>query len=148
MLIKNSSCKWLDFSRISSCNWKRQTSKYFTEKLMFLYCIYFIYCIPCSSKTTFKRQFSNHKKSFNLNEYKNEIKLSNEVWQIKNLGNNPKVKWEIFKKCVAYNPQTKRCLVCLNQKLEIATYKEQNLLNKGNKIVSKCWHHLKYALAR
>ena len=29
-----------------------------------------------SSETTFKKRFSNHKKSFNLNEYKNETDLS------------------------------------------------------------------------
>ena len=51
-----------------------------------------------SCETTFKERFSNHKKSFNLNEYKNEIKLSNEIWRIKNAGHRPKVKWEIVKK--------------------------------------------------
>ena len=39
---------------------------------------------------------------------------------------------------VLYSPQTKRCLLCLNEKLEIAAYKEQNLLNKRNEIISKC----------
>ena len=101
-----------------------------------------------SCETTFKKRFSNHKKSFNLNEYKNETELSNEIWRIKNSGHHPKVKWEIVKKCVPYNPQTKRCLLCLNEKLDIAAYKEQNLLNKRNEIVSKCRHQLKYALAR
>ena len=99
-------------------------------------------------ETAFKKRFSNHKKSFNLNEYKNETELSNEIWWIKNSGHHPKVKWEIVKKCVPYNPQTKRCLLCLNEKLDIAAYKEQNLLNKSNEIVSKCRHQLKYALAR
>ena len=101
-----------------------------------------------SCETTFKKRFSNHKKSFNLNEYKNETELSNEIWRIKNAGHHPKVKWEIVKKCIPYNQQTKRCLLCLNEKLEIATYKEHNLLNKRNEIVSKCRHQLKYALAR
>ena len=35
LLIKNSSCEWLCVSWISYCklcNWKRHTSKYFTEK--------------------------------------------------------------------------------------------------------------------
>ena len=100
-----------------------------------------------SCKTTFKKQFSNHKKSFNLNEYKNETELSNEIWQIKNSGHHPKVLGEIVKKCVPYNPQTKRLLLCMNEKLEIATYKEHNLLNKRNEIVSKCRHQLKYAPA-
>ena len=61
-------------------------------------------------------------------------------WQIKNSGHDPKDKWEKIIKCVPYNPQTKRRLLCLNEKLEIAAYKEQNLLNKGNEIVSKCRH--------
>ena len=52
------------------------------------------------------------------------------------------------KKGVPYNPQTKRCLLCLNEKLEIAAYKEQNLLNKRNKIVSKYQHHCKYTAAK
>ena len=37
-----------------------------------------------SCESTFKKRFSNHKKSFNLNEYKNETELSNEIWRIKN----------------------------------------------------------------
>ena len=52
------------------------------------------------------------------------------------------------RKCVPCNPQRKRCQLCLNEKLEIAAYKEQNLLNKRNEIVSKYRHQLKYALAR
>ena len=66
----------------------------------------------------------------------------------KNSGHHPKIKWEIVKKCFLYNPQTKRCLLCINGKLKIAAYKEQNLLNKRNKIVSKFRHQLKYARAR
>ena len=56
-----------------------------------------------SCETTFKKRFSNHKKSFNLNGYKNETELSNEIWRIKNAGHHPKVKWEIVKKCIPYN---------------------------------------------
>ena len=41
-----------------------------------------------------------------------------------------------------------RCLLCLNEKLEFAVYKEQNLLNKRNEMVSKCRHQLKYEPAR
>ena len=91
-----------------------------------------------SCETTFKKQFSNHKKSFNLKEYKNETELSNEIRQIKNSADHPKVKWKIVKKCIPYSPQTKCCLLCLNKKLENAAYKEHNLLNKRNEIVSKC----------
>ena len=97
-----------------------------------------------SCETSIENRFSNHKKSFNLKEYKNETVLSNEIWRIKKSCHHSRVKWEIVKKCVRYSPQTK----CLNEKLEIVAYKEQNLLKKRNEIVSRCRHQLKYALAR
>ena len=58
------------------------------------------------------------------------------------------MKWEIVKRFVLYNQEKHRCFLCLNKKLEIAAYKEPNLLNKRNKIVSKCQHQLKYPPAR
>ena len=67
---------------------------------------------------------------------------------MKNSDHSPKVKWEIVKKCVPYNPQTKRSLPCLNEKLEIVAYEKPNSLNKRNETVSKCRHQLKYALGR
>ena len=32
------------------------------------------------------------------------------------------------------------CLLCLNEKYEIATYKEDNLFNKGTEIINTCRH--------
>ena len=55
---KNVSWSWLS-PQVTSSNQNYQEKVYFG-----------------SSETTFKRQFSNHKKSFNLNEYKNETELS------------------------------------------------------------------------
>ena len=41
-----------------------------------------------------------------------------------------------------YSVNTKRCLLCLNEKLQIAIYVE----NKRTEIISKCRHRNKYAL--
>ena len=40
--------------------------------------------------------------------------VSNEILNIKNLRHHAKVAWEIVKKWVPYNPQTKCCVLCLN----------------------------------
>ena len=59
----------------------------------------------------------------------------------------PNVVWEILQKQQTYNPKTKRCPLCLNEKLEIARYKGRNLLNKRYKIINKCHQWNKFALA-
>ena len=50
------------------------------------------------------------------------------------------------KLCPSYNPNSKRCLLCLNEKYEIATYKGNNLLNKRNEIINTCRHRSKCKL--
>ena len=47
---------------------------------------------------------------------------------------------------IVYNLQSKRCFLCLNEKLEILEVKENNLLKKKSKIISKCHHQNKYML--
>ena len=54
---------------------------------------------------------------------------------------------ENFRTIQSYNVNTKRCLLCLNEKLQIAIYRGNNMLNKRTEIISKCRHRNKYALA-
>ena len=85
-----------------------------------------------SSETTFEKRFSDHKKSFNLNEYKNETELSNEIWRLKHSGHHPKVKWDIVKKCVSYN--TKKTLFTMQKVGNCCT--EQNMKRNRIKILT------------
>ena len=39
-----------------------------------------------------------------------------------------------------YNVNTKQCLLCLNEKLQIAICRRNNILNKRTEIISKCRH--------
>ena len=70
--------------------------------------------------------------------YRMKIKASKEepVFEWKNLGQHQ-----------PYNVNTKWCLLCLNEKLQITIYRENNMLNKRTEIISKCRHRNKYALA-
>ena len=74
-----------------------------------------------SCETTFKDRFGNHKKSFNHAKHKNAKELSKEFWEIKKRRGTPKITWKIDRICRSYNPNSKRCLLCLNEKYEIAT---------------------------
>ena len=52
----------------------------------------------------------------------------------------------MLKKYQAYNQKKRHCVLCLNEKYEIANYKEDNLLNKRTEIVSTCRHKNKFEL--
>ena len=100
-------------------------------------CIYIIYIYI----------YIYNKKSFNHVKLKNDTELSKELWEIKKHNGTPKITWKIIRICCSYNPNSKRCLVCLNEKYKIATYKGDNLLHKRTKIMNTCRHRSKYKLA-
>ena len=96
--------------------------------------------------TTWKERFGNHKKAFNHERYEGDSELSKEVWKIKRAGADFQIKWSKEAIHQSYRPETKRCRLCDNEKLVIALYEGNNLLNKRNEIISRCRHRLKYKL--
>ena len=81
-----------------------------------------------SAETTFKKQYSNQKKSFNL---ETNTELSKEIWPLKSSNYIYEINWKILKnraKIIFY--------LCLNEKLEILSYKGKNLLNKRSEIAN------------
>ena len=66
-------------------------------------------------------RFQNHKKSFKHVKRENETQLSKEFWKKRIWTQN--FAWKIDRICCSYNPNSKHCLLCLNEKYEIATYK-------------------------
>ena len=101
-----------------------------------------------TAESTFNLRYSNHQRSFKFRKYKTGTELSNEVWRMKKSGQTPVITWKIVWRCSPYNPNSKKCYLCLNEKLEIATYRANNLLNKKTELVSKCRHQNKYTLSK
>ena len=58
----------------------------------------------------------------------------------------PKITWRIVRKCPPYNYNSRKCYLCLNEKLEIALYEGENLLNKKTELISKCCRQNKFML--
>ena len=77
-----------------------------------------------------KTKIGNDKKSFNHAKHKNDTELSKEFWEIKKHNGTPKITWKLIRTCHSNNPNSSRCLLCLNEKYKIATYKGDNILNK------------------
>ena len=90
--------------------------------------------------TSFKKRFSNHKKSFRHEDYKHETTLSTYIWD-NELNPEPNIKWTILKKCHAYSPGKKWCTVCNEEKYYILKrYSKVSNLNKKTDIGNKCSH--------
>ena len=98
------------------------------------------------SETTFKVRYGNYKKSFTKQRHKNDTELFKEYWKMKQQNGIPGIKWKVLRKCHAYNQKKRQCILCLNEKHEIACYKGGNLLNKTTEILDTCRHRNKYKL--
>ena len=97
--------------------------------------------------TKFKQRYANHIKFFRHEKHQSDTELWNELCSIKNNNYIPNIVWEILRKHQTYNPNTKRCFLCLNEKLEIPRYKGHNLQNKWSETINRCCHRNKFVLA-
>ena len=88
----------------------------------------------------FKERFRNHIKSFNHKKYSNETELSKYVWHLKENNTDYTIKWSIIKNSISCTEGSKRCNLCLQEKLSILKEKSKYLLNKRSEIVSACHH--------
>ena len=99
-----------------------------------------------ASEGEFKKNwYYNHQQSFRNKKYKNSTNLSTYLWSIKSEEQNFNLIWEIMRP--AYSNISKRCLLCLHEKLAIALYPNpEELLNKRSEMISKCRHLNKFLL--
>ena len=81
-------------------------------------------------------------------DYANDTELSKEYWDIKRNNFIPKVTRSIVRECPPYSLSKRKCYLCLNEKLEINSYKGNNLLNKRLELINKCRHLNKHTLLR
>ena len=96
----------------------------------------------------FKERFANHRKSFNNRSYELDTELSKYIWDLKDKNiSDYKIKWSVLRQTNGYNSATKKCSLCLSEKLFICDFKDMHrLINKKSELVSKCRHEGKYIL--
>ena len=102
--------------------------------------------IGCS-ETDFKVRWNNHKSSFKYEAYSDKTRLSQYIWQLKNENADFNVTWKIQRKSKPYSNGSKKCDLCLCEKLEILRSDPTTSLNKRTEIASKCRHRSKFKLS-
>ena len=91
--------------------------------------------------STFKERYRNHIKSFKHKKYSNDTELSKYIWHLKNSNQDFNLTWSTVKRAISYTGGSKRCNLCLEEKLCILKEKNKEcLLNKRSELVSTCNH--------
>ena len=100
-----------------------------------------------TSQVEFKTRYNKYTKSFRHCECMNETVLSKHVWNLKDHGfdNNPTL--EIHKKLSAYQCGSKRCDLCLSEKVSIVFHDSDTSLSKRTELICGFGHKNKFLLA-
>jgi hypothetical protein len=99
-----------------------------------------------ATEQTFKKRYPKHKQAIDQRTSKSATTLSTYIWSLKDNGETPNVKWEIMKKCQPYACGSRRCDVCLTEKLLILNADKSRCLNLNTELMQKCRHSNKFKL--
>ena len=96
----------------------------------------------------FKTRYSTHMHSFRAENSKTATELSKYVWSLKSEQLDYNIKWNLVQKASPYKCGTRRCDICLSEKMVIATADPLITLNKRAEIVSTCRHRAKFRYSK
>ena len=94
----------------------------------------------------FKTRYRNHTTSFQHTKHRNSTELSKHIWTLKENNIDHFILWHILSSRSPYNSASKRCNLCLKEKLFIIHQPELSSLNKRNEHVSSYHHRNKQLL--
>ena len=98
------------------------------------------------TENTFKQRYTQHKSTLTHKKHQTSTELSKYIWQLKDKEQAHDVKWSITTHAAAYSNKTKRCNLCITEKLHILNADKSSLLNKRSELISKCRHENKFYL--
>ena len=61
-----------------------------------------------------------------------------QYWNIISASKTANISWKLLGTHKSYKQSSKRCLLCLNQKLAIAQHKDHDIPNKSSEVINKC----------
>ena len=91
---------------------------------------------------TFKERYTGHTSDFR--NKRSATGLSKYIWQLKDENREYDVTWEIHTKSHAYRCGTRRCDLCLSEKLAIVQADPVTSLNKRSELAKACPHQSKW----
>ena len=92
------------------------------------------------TKRTFKERWKNHNSDHNIPTREINTSLAGYIWKLKRKSVSYDIKWSIAKLALPYRKETKRCDLCLTEKVMIALEDRSRAINKRNEVMEKCRH--------
>ena len=89
-----------------------------------------------ATEPMFKKRWGNHKSSFANPLRKSETCLSKYIWSLKEQEIPFEIKWTLHKQSFPYQCGSRKCDICLSEKLEILDGDPRVLLNKRSEIMN------------
>ena len=97
-------------------------------------------------ENTFRERYNNHNCSFRNKSREKNTELSKYVWELQEKEINYFINWNIAMKSHKYVCRSRKCNLCICEKLLISRAYPNVLLNKRDELVSKCRHRNKFTL--
>ena len=104
-------------------------------------------CYYGLSEPPFKQRYGRHKHDFEHEDKRASTALSKYIWELKDEGVDYDISWSIHTKAAQYRCGSRRCDLCLAEKVAIATGDPTKMLNSRSELVSACRHAAKYRYA-
>lgn len=100
-----------------------------------------------STGSTFKIRYTKHESSFRHEHQEKETELSKFIWRLKRRNIPYRIRWSIATRAQPYKCGSRRCDLCLTEKVIIARCNHPGMLNKRTELLAKCRHRNKYLLS-
>ena len=96
----------------------------------------------------FKDRLKEHKDDMADPLRRSNSKLAGHIWDLKDRGIEFNVSWRFLAKAPPFNPVTRKCLLCLEEKHFIMYGRGTSTLNKRSEIFNTCRHRHKDLLVK
>ena len=93
-----------------------------------------------STKGKFKKRYDRHNSDFRHREHRKATELSKLIWDLKDANVEYTIRWDVVLKAQPYVGGSKRCDLCLSEKMIIARSTHPGMINSRSEILSKCRH--------
>ena len=93
-----------------------------------------------STSGPFKNCYSGHLSSFRHKHQEKKTELLNLIWKLKRRGVDYSINWAITKQAQPYKCGSRRCDLCLTEKVIIARCSHPGMINKLTELLAKCRH--------